>query len=277
MAYDEIPSHIRSTAGLVGYQAFRPSTDRLDDYQEQFAQALATSDANPERAAGTMAEIRREASDYIATDVQDYRRDINFETINDIRQSGRMNDTSIEHHVLMEKVSGHWHAGRDALNEIRENNGYDVHANDREIRADRMVMEAHAQEFMEALRDGDAQGFAEAEAHLKEAVFDHAFAIRNNAGFVDWPDYQAPVLVDQFITAEQGRLYLQEVKDSMERNDWGIDHVHQRAINNLVEQSHRGLDDADAAPGSQYLSIARANAAAIDYLMQPATQPGSDD
>ena len=124
-AYNEIPSGIRSSAGLVGYQSFRPSADRLEEYQEQFAQALAHSDSDPARAAGVMAEIRLEATDYVAADVQDYRRDVNFELINDLRQSGRMNDAAIEHHVLMEKVSGHWHAGRDALNEIRENNGYD--------------------------------------------------------------------------------------------------------------------------------------------------------
>ena len=115
-AYDDIPSSIGTNAGMVGYQSFRPSTDRVEDYQEQFAQALAHSDANPARAAGIMAEIRLEAIDYVAADVQDYRRDVNFELINDLRQSGRMNDTTIEHHILMEKVSGHWNAGRDALN-----------------------------------------------------------------------------------------------------------------------------------------------------------------
>ena len=101
MSYDEIPSGIRSSAGLVGHQTFRPSTDRLEECQEQFAQALAHSDADPARAAGVMAEIRLEATDYVAADVQDYRRDINFELINDLRQSGRMNDAAIEHHVLI--------------------------------------------------------------------------------------------------------------------------------------------------------------------------------
>ena len=269
MAYDDIPFDIRSTAGLLGYQAFRPSTDRLEDYQEQFAQALLNSDADPISAAGIMAEIRLEASDYVAADVQDYRRNINFQTIDNLRRSGRMNDATIEQYILMDKVSGHWHTGRHALNAIKEDKGYDFHPNGREVRADRMLMEAHAQEFMETLRDGNAKGFADAEVHLKETAFDHAFAIRSNAGFVDWDGYQAPVLVDQFITAEQGRLYLQEVRDTIERNDSGIDHVHQRAINNLVEQSQIGLDDADATPGSQRLSIARENAAAIDYLMQP--------
>ena len=240
-AYDDIPSGIRSTAGLVGYQSFRPSTDRLEEYQEQFAQALAHSDADPARAAGVMAEIRREASDYVAADVQDYRRDINFDTINAIRLSGRMNDAPIEHHVLMEKVSGHWHAGRDALNEIRENNGYDAHANDREIRADRMVMEAHAQEFMRALEAQDAQRFAQAEDHLKASAFDHAFGLRNNAGLVDHKGYQPLALVEQFITTDQGRLYIQEVRESLEQNNWSIDPVHQRAIHNLIEQAERGL------------------------------------
>ena len=275
-AYDDIPPSMRSNAGMVGYQSFRPSTDRVEDYQEQFAQALAHSDADPARAAGVMAEIRLEAIDYVTADVHDYRRDINFQTIDDLRQSGQMNDATLEHHVLMEKVFGHWHAGRDAMNEIRENNGYDAHANDREIRADRMVMEAHAQEFMDALRGGNAVAFNQAEAHLKETAFDHAFALRNNAGFVDWPDYQAPVLVDEFITAEQGRLYLQEVADSMAQNDWGIDHVYQRAINNLMEESHRGLDYAEAGPGQQHLSVARENAAAIDYLMQPIQASGQE-
>ena len=129
MAYDEIPSGIRSTAGLLGYQTFRPSTDRLEDYQEQFAKALANSDADPIRAAGIMAEIRREASDYVAADVQDYRRDINFQTIDNLRRSGRMNDITIEQYVLMEKVSGHWHTGRHALNTITEDKGYDFHPN----------------------------------------------------------------------------------------------------------------------------------------------------
>ena len=239
-AYNHVPSSIRTNAGLVGYQTFRPSTDRLEEYQAQFAQALATSDADPARAAGVMAEIRREASDYVAADVQDYRRDINFETINDLRQSGRMNDAPIEHHVLMEKVSGHWHAGRDALNEIRENNGYDARANDREIRADRMVMEAHAQEFMRALEAQDAQRFAQ--DHLKASAFDHAFGLRNNAGLVDHKGYQPPALVEQFITTDQGRLYIQEVRESLEQNNWSIDPVHQRAIHNLIEQAERGLN-----------------------------------
>ena len=99
-AYDDIPSSIRSNAGMVGYQSFRPSTDRVDDYQEQFAEALAHSDADPTRAAGVMAEIRLEAIDYVAADVHHYRRDINFQTIDDLRQSGQMNDTTIEHHIL---------------------------------------------------------------------------------------------------------------------------------------------------------------------------------
>ena len=32
-AYNDVPSSIRTNAGLVGYQTFRPSTDRLDDYR----------------------------------------------------------------------------------------------------------------------------------------------------------------------------------------------------------------------------------------------------
>ena len=240
-AYDDIPSSIRSNAGMVGYQSFRPSTDRVEDYQEQFAQALAHSDADPARAAGIMAEIRLEAIDYVAADVQDYRRNINFQTIDDLRQSGRMNDATLEHHALMEKVFGHWHAGRDAMNEIRENNGYDAHANDREIRADRMVMEAHAQEFMRALEAQDVQRFAQAEDHLKASAFDHAFGLRNNAGLVDQEGYQPPALVEQFITTDQGRLYIQEVRESLEQNNWSIDPVHQRAIHNLIEQAERGL------------------------------------
>ena len=103
-AYDDIPSSIRSSTGLVGYQTFRPSTDRLEEYQEQFTQALAHSDADPARATGFLAEIRLEVNDYVAADVHDYRRDVNFHTINDLRQSGQMNDTTVEHHVLMEKV-----------------------------------------------------------------------------------------------------------------------------------------------------------------------------
>ena len=274
--YEDIPSSVLSKTGLIGYQNFRPSDQRVDEYQEHFAQALAHSDSDPARSSGIMAEIRLEASDYVAADVHDYRRDINFQTIDDLRQSGQMNDATLEHHVLMEKVFGHWHAGRDALNEIREDNGYDAHANDREVRADRMVMEAHAQEFMDAVRDGNPVAFAEAEAHLKDAAFDHAFALRNNAGFVDSPDYQAPVLAQEFITTEQGRIYLQEVTDKMAQSDWGIDPVHQRAINNLIEESHRGLEYAEAGPGQQHLSVARENAAAIDYLMQPIQAPGQE-
>ncbi len=105
-------------------------------------------------------------------------------------------------------------------------------------------MEAHAQEFMRALEAQDVQRFAQAEDHLKASAFDHAFGLRNNAGLVDQEGYQPPALVEQFITTDQGRLYIQEVRESLEQNNWSIDPVHQRAIHNLIEQAERGLNQS---------------------------------
>ena len=262
---DQAPSDHPNTPKALD---FRPSAERLERYQGQFSDAMDHSSQDPRYAASILAEIHREAADYVQGTVTDYGADATFEEAKEVSDNGASHHTMA--YLMQAKVLNHWHSTLKAIEAVQEADPYAVASS---TFAHQAVVETYAADLTDAVKNGDQERYDATSLQLSTHSHDLAFAIRESNGFMAAQDYQPPVLQQDFATAEQANIYVLDTRNALKANPETLYHPTAERLADSIDR-YTGL--YEQGKGDVFLQEAHNQALTLNYFMQP-RNPADED
>ncbi len=251
---------------LEEYTNFTPSHERLDEYQEQFAHALASNETKQYEKAGILSEVDREARAYMQGKLWgDEMRHLSFQDASDLRDL----PTSLRA-VMEDHVEANWYTAQEAIGDMQKDLPEDADTKHLSgaIHATTALRNTYTHALTEAVRTGDEDRFNLVDDSFNSHSFAHA--LRENTGFVTADEHQPPELRNEFSIPFEAQLYFRSVDRALRELDEGIDPFHQEAIRQVIQDSGQYMEwwrhEQDSEQAHELLHV---RARAVDYLLQP--------